>query len=68
MGYRSKRLDEPIFMAGPKPTRTDFGIRQRLESCVESSQWDSVFLYVLNPQVPRVTEVSNLCALQNDDS
>ena len=34
MGYRLKRLDEPIFMAGPKPMRTDFGIHQRLESCV----------------------------------
>ena len=34
MGYRLKRLDEPIFMAGPKPMRTDFGIYQRLESCV----------------------------------
>ena len=33
MGYRLKRLDEPIFMAGPKPMRTDFGIHQRLESC-----------------------------------
>ena len=26
-------LIEPIFMAGPKPMRTDFGIHQRLESC-----------------------------------
>ena len=67
-GYHLNYLDGPVFMAGPKPTRTDFGIRQRLESCVESSQWDSVFLYVLNPQVPRVTEVSHLRALQNDDS
>ena len=33
VGYRLKRLDEPIFMAGPKPMRTEFGIRQRLESC-----------------------------------
>ena len=32
-GYRLNRLDEPIFMAGPKPMRTEFGIRQRLESC-----------------------------------
>ena len=33
MGYRLNRLDEPIFMAGPKPMQTEFGIRQRLESC-----------------------------------
>ena len=34
MGYRLNRLDEPIFMAGPKPMRTEFGIHLRLESCV----------------------------------
>ena len=34
MGYHWNRLDEPIFMAGPKPMRTEFGICQRLESCV----------------------------------
>ena len=33
MGYRLNRLDEPIFMAGPKPMRTEFGIYPRLESC-----------------------------------
>ena len=33
MGYRLNRLDEPFFMAGPKPMRTEFGIHQRLESC-----------------------------------
>ena len=33
MGYRLNRLDEPIFMAGPKPMRTEFGIHQGLESC-----------------------------------
>ena len=33
MGYRLNRLDEPVFMAGPKPMRTEFGIHQRLESC-----------------------------------
>ena len=31
--YSTELLDEPIFMAGPKPMRTEFGIRQRLESC-----------------------------------
>ena len=33
VGYHLKRLHEPVFMAGPKPLRTDFGIHQRLESC-----------------------------------
>ena len=33
MGYRLNRLDEPVFMAGPKPLRTEFGIHLRLESC-----------------------------------
>ena len=27
------RLDEPVFMAGPKPLLTEFGIHHRLESC-----------------------------------
>ena len=33
MGYGLNRLDEPVFMAGPKPMQTEFGIHQRLESC-----------------------------------
>ena len=33
VGYHLNRLDEPAFMAGPKPMRTEFGIDQRLESC-----------------------------------
>ena len=33
MGYRLNRLDEPVFMAGPKPMRTEFGIHLRLEGC-----------------------------------
>ena len=33
MGYRLNRLDEPVFMAWPKPILTEFGIHQRLESC-----------------------------------
>ena len=33
VGYRLNRLDEPVFMAGPKPMLTEFGIHQRLESC-----------------------------------
>ena len=33
MGYRLNRLDEPIFMAVPKPMLTEFGIHYILESC-----------------------------------
>ena len=33
MGYRLNRLDEPIFMAVPKPMLTEFSIRYILESC-----------------------------------
>ena len=31
--YCLNRLDVPVFMAVPKPMRTEFGISQRLESC-----------------------------------
>ena len=34
MGYHLNCLDELVFMAGPKPMQTEFGIHQRLESCV----------------------------------
>ena len=34
MGYRLKSLDEPVFVAVPKPMLTEFGILYRLESCV----------------------------------
>ena len=33
MGYCLNRLDEPVFMAVPKPLLTEFGIHYRLESC-----------------------------------
>ena len=33
MGYHLNRLDEPVFMAGPRPMLTEFGTHQRLESC-----------------------------------
>ena len=33
MGYRLNRLDEPVFMAVPKPMLTEFRIHYRLESC-----------------------------------
>ena len=39
MGYRLNRLDEPVFMAGPKPMLTEFGIHHRLESCVSVFMW-----------------------------
>ena len=32
MQYRLNRLDEPVFMAVPKPMLTEFGIHYRLES------------------------------------
>ena len=39
MGYCLNRLDEPVFMAVSKPLLTEFGIRNRLESCgLESCQ------------------------------
>ena len=34
MGYCLNRLDEPVFMTGPKPKQTEFSIHQRLENCV----------------------------------
>ena len=33
MGYRLNCLDEPVFMAVPKPMLTEYGIHYRLESC-----------------------------------
>ena len=33
MGYRLNRVDESVFMAGPKPMRSEFDIHQRLDSC-----------------------------------
>ena len=43
MGYRLNRLDEPVFMAVPKPMLTEFGIHYRLESCVKCSNQYSIF-------------------------
>ena len=34
MGYRLNRPNELVFIAGPKPMQTEFGIHHRLESCV----------------------------------
>ena len=33
MGYRLNRLDEFVFVAGPKTLTTQFGMHHRLESC-----------------------------------
>ena len=33
VGYRWNRLDEPVFMARPKPLLTEFGVHHWLESC-----------------------------------
>ena len=33
MGYHLNCLDEPVFMAVPKPMLTESGIDYRLESC-----------------------------------
>ena len=44
MGYRLNRLDEPIFMTGPKPMRTEFGIRQILESCEWGDPFYAIFI------------------------
>ena len=41
MGYRLNRPDEPVFMVGPKPMRTEFGIHQRLKSCASLSPIDN---------------------------
>ena len=40
MGYRLNRLDEPVFMAVPKPMLTEFSINYRLESCVSDMKLD----------------------------
>ena len=45
MGYRLNRLDELVFMAGPKPMRTEFGIHQRLESCDSDKHYSYGLLF-----------------------
>ena len=56
MGYRLNRLDEPVFMAGPKPTQTEFGIHHRLESC-EHLMRQTLSMFVKNSS----TYASSLC-------
>ena len=48
MGYRLNRLDEPIFMAVPKPMLTEFGIHYILESCVETIKMVVLALLLLS--------------------
>ena len=38
MGYCLDRLDEPVFVAVPKPMLTEFGINDGLEGCVQLSK------------------------------
>ena len=54
MGYRLNRLDESIFMAGPNPMRTEFGIHLRLESCAASHK--GLFLTTLPDEFARNLE------------
>ena len=48
MVYRLNHLDEPVFMAVPKPRLTGFGIDYRLESCGEHSLKPTCNMIVLN--------------------
>ena len=45
MGYCLNCLDEPIFMAVPKPMLTEFGIHYRLESCASFMETGRNFVY-----------------------
>ena len=47
VGYCLNRLDEPIFMALPKPILTEFGIHYRLESCVRHFDFMQCSCHVL---------------------
>ena len=51
MGYRLNLLEEPVFMAVPKPMLTEFGIHYRLESCDSQSRF-AVFEVVLGLKGP----------------
>ena len=45
------RLGEPVFMAGPKHMRTEFGIHLRFDSCAELKRMQhlSVAMYIIKP-------------------
>ena len=49
MGHHLSRLEEPVFVAGPKPMRTEFGIHKRLESCVTVYEFKMTSLFVMIP-------------------
>ena len=48
MGYHWNCLYEPVFMAGPKPMRTEFGIHPRLESSPQEGEPEWVLFCVCN--------------------
>ena len=57
MGYRLNRLDEPVFMAGPKPMLTEFGIYQRLESVLLSRQLSGFFQLIKREKMNQIAIV-----------
>ena len=48
MGYRLNRLDEPVFMAVPKPMLTEFGIHHRLESCADERSVGNLLFAIIS--------------------
>ena len=48
MGYRLNRLDEPIFMAVPKPMLIEFGIHYRSESCGPERLFSTMLLLIFS--------------------
>ena len=62
MGYRLNRLDEPVFIAVPKPMLTEFGINHRFESCaLVLSSGTLVYCLQSSKHVPLNTGDRNLC-------
>ena len=47
MEYCLNRLDEPVFIAVPKPLLTEFGIHHRFESCDGTSLLSAPHLSVV---------------------
>ena len=59
MGYHLNRLDELVFMVGPKPMQTEFSIHHILESCgngFKRFDWQQIFFKsrhtLLHPMMP----------------
>ena len=48
MGCCLNRLDEPVFMAGPKPVRPEFGILERFCQVFSVVIQDYVMIFILN--------------------